>query len=100
MFVKPKHLRKRDACKGSYKKFRRLFPKGVKITKKICVKHCEDFDWGWAADNLLKKKGQDKYWKKIDKSYNLSGLDYYKTLAKIFAKMAKKQKGVFRAVDV
>lgn len=42
------------ACGDGLRKFRKHFPEtSVVITEELCVKHARDFDWHWAATELL-----------------------------------------------
>ena len=43
----------KGACPEQVKKFRRKFGKQVNVTVKLCQSVAKDFDWGWAARNLL-----------------------------------------------
>ena len=51
-------LQEKDACEIQVRRFEDLFPNGAEITSELCVKHARDFDWSWAAKNLL---SPDKY---------------------------------------
>jgi hypothetical protein len=46
-------LRTAGACQEQRELFRQLFPKGTEVTEELCVRHAQDFDWEWAAENLL-----------------------------------------------
>ena len=46
-------LRQLGSCQGYVDLFRRNWPNGTVITPELCVKHYEQFEWGWAANNLL-----------------------------------------------
>jgi hypothetical protein len=46
-------LKKAEARCEQFLLFNELFPKGAEITEELCVKHAYDFDWAWAAENLL-----------------------------------------------
>jgi hypothetical protein len=46
-------LRRLGACADQVAKFERLFGERVAVTEALCVRHAEDFEWNWAARNLL-----------------------------------------------
>lgn len=47
-------LRRHNACIGQRRRFRKFFPKGrVEITLKTAERYALQFNWGWAAKNLL-----------------------------------------------
>lgn len=54
-------LRARGACKDQLALFKKLFGGQVEITVELCVKHAADFDWGWAARNLLTAPARAAY---------------------------------------
>ena len=54
-------LRAKYACGSQVVLFESLFPEGVEITQELCVKHARDFDWSWAAKNLLPEKQREDY---------------------------------------
>jgi cyclopropane fatty-acyl-phospholipid synthase-like methyltransferase len=54
-------LRRLHACTDQVKKFAELFPNGVEPTLELCVKHAADFDWSWAACNLLTASARAQY---------------------------------------
>jgi hypothetical protein len=54
-------LKKAGAWCGQFFLFKELFPKGAEITEELCVKHAYDFDWAWAAENLLSAPARAEY---------------------------------------
>ena len=54
-------LRAKGACDQQADKFRALFPAGVVLTEALCVAHASDFDFGWAATNLLSATAREAY---------------------------------------
>jgi hypothetical protein len=55
-----------DACNFYLRAFARLFPQstypdGVEVTPELCVRYAEEFDWEWAADELLTEEGYRLY---------------------------------------
>ena len=61
MKITARLLKTKGACKGQVAKFTELFPKGVEVTEALCVIHAQDFDWNWAARNLLPLELQKVY---------------------------------------
>ena len=61
MRVTAELLRAKYACGSQVVLFESLFPEGVEITQELCVKHARDFDWSWAAKNLLPEKQREDY---------------------------------------
>jgi len=56
-------LTEKKACANQVRRFKKLFPKGVKVTKAVCLKHAQDFGWDWAAWNLLSAPAWEAYLK-------------------------------------
>jgi len=48
-----KTLKGLGACKDQLLRFKQLFGDKVNVTAELCNKHCDEFDWNWAAENLL-----------------------------------------------
>ena len=46
-------LRSLGACSSQLKKFEEYFGSKFEVTEVLCVAHAHDFDWNWAAYNLL-----------------------------------------------
>jgi hypothetical protein len=46
-------LREHGACEEGIAKFQRIFPDGVIVTRELCIKHAQQFDWDLAARRLL-----------------------------------------------
>ncbi len=61
MIVTLKELKRVGACKGEVARFEKLFGERVRITKKLCLEHAQDVDWGWTAGNLLKQEAWNVY---------------------------------------
>jgi hypothetical protein len=55
MFLTAELLRERGACSGEVDKFREMYPNGVLVTPEECVARANDWSWGWAMDELLKR---------------------------------------------
>jgi hypothetical protein len=53
MRITHKMLVSRGACVAERNKFRELFPDGVTVTRELCIKHAQDFEWNWAVRELL-----------------------------------------------
>jgi hypothetical protein len=55
-------LKAKGACASQVEKFKELFPFGsAEVTIDLCVKHAADFDWIWAAENLLNSAAKAEY---------------------------------------
>jgi hypothetical protein len=54
-------LTAKDACAPQVDLFRELFGESVTITPELCVEHAAQFDWGWAAENLLTPNSRAEY---------------------------------------
>jgi len=75
MKISAKHLTKLKACNEQVQEFKKLFGDStVEITKELCLKHAQVFNWNWAATNLLTKDGYKAYLAAID-----SALEAYLT---------------------
>ena len=61
-------LESKGACNTQVKLFAKLFPRGVTLTKAICMKHAQEFQWNWAAENLLSNTARAEYVKVTDKA--------------------------------
>jgi hypothetical protein len=62
MQVSARILRCKRACTEQVEKFKELFGgDNVVITKELCVKHAQDFDWNWAAKKLLPESLRAEY---------------------------------------
>ena len=77
MKITVERLRKLRACEYQVAKFAELFPDGVVVTKELCVKHAQDFDWHWAAVRLLSFHALAAY----DKAITPARADYEKVIA-------------------
>ncbi len=56
-----KRLKELGACADELLKFEQLFGAEVAVTEEMCVKHYQDFNFDWAADNLLRYIAWDEY---------------------------------------
>ena len=55
-------LRKLGACHSQVDKFNKIFgDKSVAVTVELCVAHAQDFNWDWAANNLLTAPAEAEY---------------------------------------
>ena len=61
MHLTPEKLYSLGACKPQADRFAALYPGGVKVTRALCFKHARDFDWNWAARNLLPASASRAY---------------------------------------
>jgi hypothetical protein len=59
-----------NACIEQRNLFRILFGESVEVTEELSIYHADEFDWNWAADNLLSPKAQSKYYATMDKAFN------------------------------
>ena len=46
-------LKRKGACRIQLALFASYYPKGVVVTRELCLKHAHEFNWSWAAYNLL-----------------------------------------------
>jgi hypothetical protein len=53
VLVTAQTLRSLGSCDTYVLRFRRLWPDGTVITPELCLAHAREFDWHWAAYNLL-----------------------------------------------
>jgi hypothetical protein len=49
------------ACVEQIDLFRAKFGESVEVTEALCRSVASEFDWHWAGNNLLSKKGYDDY---------------------------------------
>ena len=61
MFVTVELLDKLEACKDQRDRFAELFLRGVELTRELIVKHAQEFDWQWCAENLAGDEGLAAY---------------------------------------
>ncbi len=54
-------LRRAGACKPQVKRFAELFGEEADVTEELCVQHAQEFEWDWAASNLLDDDQQKIY---------------------------------------
>ena len=55
-------LRKLGACQSQVAKFKEIFgDKSVAVTVELCVAHAQDFNWDWAAGNVLTASAKAEY---------------------------------------
>jgi hypothetical protein len=54
-------LENANVCSVYTEKFRELFGNSTEVTVELCVRHAQDFDWNWAADNLLTATARRAY---------------------------------------
>ena len=86
-------LKDKDACTPQLLLFKETFGKSVTLTEELCIKHAQDFDWSWAAYNLLSAPARKVYnetsesaWKVYDKTRAPAQKVYNETLASAFYK--------------
>lgn len=70
-------LKEQGACASQIRLFNKTFPNGSPANKEealtLALKHADEFDWDWAADNLLTVpalKAYDEAILPIEKAYN------------------------------
>jgi hypothetical protein len=61
MIITVKMLKSKDACFSQVKLFQDLFGDAVEVTRELCLKHASDFDFNWAAMNLLNTSARRAY---------------------------------------
>ncbi len=54
-------LKAAGACREQVVLFRRYFGLGGAVTLKRCLDHASEFDWNWAANNLLSPTQRAEY---------------------------------------
>jgi hypothetical protein len=54
-----------DACSQQVDLFRAKFGESVEVTEALCRSVASEFDWDWAAHNLLSKNGDADYLAKL-----------------------------------
>jgi hypothetical protein len=54
-------LQQLGSCGTYVERFRDRWPEGTIITKEICVENYDDFEWGWAASQLLLSGGHHRW---------------------------------------
>ena len=72
-------LRENDACEEEVKKFEHLFGESVIPTKELALQYADEFDWEWAADNLLSQAQLNVYTAAIKPATKLYGDAYEQT---------------------
>lgn len=97
MKVTVRMLKAKGACSNQVELFKSLFPNGVEVTEEVCVANADNFDWNWAANNLLTPLQLAKYqrieaparadFKRITAS---ARAEYKRITASAFAKAALK----------
>jgi hypothetical protein len=60
------------ACQSQVDLFRDMFGKSVNITQRLCVSVADKFDFGWAAEKLLKPKA----WAEYERVFPLAWVEY------------------------
>jgi hypothetical protein len=53
--------RGKRACSDYRNVFRDLFPDGVEVSVPMAVRFADQFDWDWAAENLLSAAASTEY---------------------------------------
>jgi hypothetical protein len=46
-------LKEAGACSSARKRLKRVFGDAVDVTPELCQTHADEWNWGWAASNLL-----------------------------------------------
>jgi hypothetical protein len=65
LFVTVSMLADVRACSEQVDLFRSLFPTGVVVSRQTCLSVADQFDWSWAAENLLSQPTRAEY-EKVD----------------------------------
>ena len=55
------HLIDANACSKQRELFQDTFGDSVTVTEELCLKHADDFEWSWAAENLLTTPARAEY---------------------------------------
>lgn len=58
VYITLKQLKDGDACLDQRKLFKSLFGKEVRLTKRLVLRHAQQFQWIWAAGTFLTESGQ------------------------------------------
>jgi hypothetical protein len=61
MFITYEILKAKGACEGQALRFKALFPDGCTVTAALCGTHTSEFEWSWAAKNLLSPSARAEY---------------------------------------
>ena len=61
MIITAKQLESLGACADQVELFRHLFGERQKVTVALCRKYAANFDWDWAAANLLSAPALNAY---------------------------------------
>lgn len=72
------------ACEPQRDLFSELFGEEVELTLELCIEHAAEFDWYWAAQNLLSPKSTAEYDNAISTAraaYKKASAAYNKALA-------------------
>jgi hypothetical protein len=77
MKITSKLLRAKRACKAQVDLFKALGGDTLELTEALCVKHASEFDWAWAADNLLSAPA----WAEYDRVRASAGAEYDRVVA-------------------
>ena len=54
-------LKRKGACRIQLALFASYYPKGVVVTRELCLKHAHEFDWSWGANHLLSAPASKAY---------------------------------------
>lgn len=94
-----------EVCSGQVDLFKQTFGDSVEVTTELCKKYASDFDWSWAASNLISASAQKIYdetcaparkvcneicasaWKIYDETCTSAWKIYYETRAETFANL-------------
>jgi hypothetical protein len=68
MYITIEKLEQRRACLAQQARFLRMFPEyeypnGVEVTLDMCLRHSQDFDFVWAANNFLRGEAKFNFFK-------------------------------------
>ena len=85
MKVTATQLRKLRACQEQVDLFVATFGESVEITEALCLEHAGNFDWDWAAYNLLPAPA----WADYERAMASAEADYERAMASAFGKLAE-----------
>ena len=64
-------LRDADACAHQVERFQRVFPGGVDPTRELCLRHAGDFNFFWAARQLLTPSAWHTFRKSVPSAWHV-----------------------------
>ena len=61
MFITAELLESKNACSRQVLLFKSLFPKGTEVTRELCLRYAQNFDFYWASKHLLTERQRNCY---------------------------------------